>query len=36
MILDFECPILDLQNKITDLKKLTSEGDLDLSKEIVR
>jgi acetyl-CoA carboxylase carboxyl transferase subunit alpha len=34
MTLDFEQPIIDLQNKITELKKLTSEGDLDLSKEI--
>lgn len=34
IILDFEKPIIELENKIKELKKFTSEEDLDLSEEI--
>ncbi len=33
-ILPFEKPIVELKNKINELKKLTSESDMDLSEEI--
>jgi acetyl-CoA carboxylase carboxyl transferase subunit alpha len=34
IILDFEKPIIELENKIKELKKFTREEDLDLSEEI--
>ncbi|SIS51689.1 acetyl-CoA carboxylase carboxyl transferase subunit alpha [Salimicrobium flavidum] len=33
-VLDFERPVIDLREKITELKKLTEEKDIDLSEEI--
>ncbi|MBD3426621.1 MAG: acetyl-CoA carboxylase carboxyltransferase subunit alpha [Candidatus Omnitrophica bacterium] len=34
IVLDFEKPIVELENKIAELKKFTKDEDIDLSKEI--
>ncbi len=36
IILDFEKPIIELENKIEELKKFTSDENIDLSDEIVK
>ena len=36
IILDFEKPIIELENKIEELKKFTSDESIDLSDEIIK
>ncbi len=33
-VLDFEKPVIELRDKITELKRLTEESEMDLSEEI--